>query len=189
MGVDTSTTWKKETLQDLARVPGKAELIGGRIVHLMPTGYLPNSVAGEIFVSLKNHARATGRGLALTDNIGFAVPELRSGRESFSPEASYHDGRLPPNAMDFIPGPPAFAVEVRSKGDYGDTAEAEMAAKRADYFEAGTKVVWDVDPLARCVHVHRAEAAAQSVSFLKGQVADAEPAVPGWRMAVDEIFP
>lgn len=189
MSVQTSATLKKETLQDLARVSGKAELIGGRIVQLMPTGYLPGSIAGDIFVSLKQHTRATGRGVALPDNVGFAVPELPSGRESFSPDAAYYDGPLPPNAMDFVPGPPAFAVEVRSKGDYGDAAEAEMTAKRSDYFQAGTKVVWDVDPLACCVRVYRADAPDQPGTFSKGQVADAEPAVPAWRLAVDEIFP
>ena len=31
-----------------------------------------------------------------------------------------------------------------------------MAAKRADYFEAGTKVVWDVDPEAELIQCYRA---------------------------------
>jgi hypothetical protein len=35
-------------------------------------------------------------------------------------------------------------VEVRSEGDYGPRAEQELARKRADYFEAGTRAVWDV---------------------------------------------
>ena len=39
--------------------------------------------------------------------------------------------------MRFIEGPPTLAVEVRSENDYGDAAEREMAAKRADYFAAG----------------------------------------------------
>jgi Uma2 family endonuclease len=189
MRIETATTSRRSTLEDLARVSGKAELIGGKIILLVPAGHRPNQVAGEIFVSLKNHARATGRGVACTDNLGFAVPELPSGRESFSPDASYYDGRLPSNDMDFVAGPPTFAVEVRSKGDYGDSAEAEMAAKRADYFQAGTAVVWDVDPQARCVRVYRSDAPEPPVTFQKGQLADAEPAVPGWRMAVDEIFP
>jgi Uma2 family endonuclease len=189
MGVKTPTTSKRATLDDLALVSDKAELIGGKIVPIMPTGFQPNQIAGEIFVSLKNHTRATGRGVACTDNLGFAVPELPSGRESFSPDAAYYDGPLPSNEMDFIAGPPTLAVEVRSKGDYGDAAEAEMAAKRADYFQAGTAVVWDVDPLAVCVRVYRPDAPDQPVVFRQGQIADAEPAVPGWRMAVDEIFP
>ena len=58
--------------------------------------------------------------------------------------------------MRFIEGAPTFAVEVRSDNDYGAAAEAEMAAKRADYFEAGTQIVWDVDPIAETIRVYRA---------------------------------
>src|SRR3989442_1741661 len=46
--------------------------------------------------------------------------------------------------MGFIQGPPTFAVEVRSESDYGPAADAQVGAKRADYFLAGTLVVWDV---------------------------------------------
>jgi len=176
------------TLGDLRRFEGKAELIAGRIVPLMPTGHRPNAIAGEIFVSLRGHARATGLGRAYTDNMGFAVPRLPSGRESFAPDASYHVGPLPTDEMDFVAGCPTFAVEVRSKTDYGPSAEAVMAGKRADYFRGGTLVVWDVDPRAGCVRSHRADAPDQPMIFTKGQMADAEPAVPAWRMAVDDVF-
>ena len=63
-----------------------------------------------------------------------------------------------------------------------------MAASGADYFEAGTPVVWDVDPIAACVNVYRADTPEQPMTFRRGQVADAEPAVPGWRMPVHRIF-
>jgi Uma2 family endonuclease len=63
-----------------------------------------------------------------------------------------------------------------------------MAAKRADYFEAGTAVVWDVDPVNELVRKYRTASPHQTVLFVRGQTADAEPAVPNWRMAVDEIF-
>src|SRR5262245_54099261 len=132
------------TLDDLYRVEGKAELIGGRIVLLMPTGRLPNLIAGRIYRSLAEYVDHLGRGEVYTDNMGFAVPELSSGRQTFSPDVSYYLGPFSPNPMRFVEGPPTFAVEVRSDGDYGPAAEAEIAAKRADYFEAGTLVVWDV---------------------------------------------
>jgi Uma2 family endonuclease len=154
----------------------------------MATGHLPSRVAFRIARSLDDHAAQIGRGYAYADNIGFAIPELPSGRESFAPDASYYDGPLPANRMRFIEGPPKFAAEVRSENDYGDAAEAEMADKRTDYFAAGTQVVWDVDPLAECIHEYRASDPNHPTTYQHGQIAEAEPAVPGWRVAVDRIF-
>jgi Uma2 family endonuclease len=82
-----------------------------------------------------------------------------------------------------------FAVEVRSEGDYGPKAEREMATKRADYFAAGTQVVWDVDLLSDdVVRVYRAESPEQPVIYHRGETAEAAAAVPGWKFAVDELF-
>ena len=177
------------TLDDLYRVEGKAELIGGRIVHYMASGHDPSVVAFEIAVHLRAYAKASGVGVAYSDGIGFAMrPPLSSGRESFSPDASYYVGPLPKNRMRFVEGAPIFAVEVRSEDDYGPAAEREMAAKRADYFEAGTQVVWDVDPVARTIASFRSDAPTVPTVFQAGQTASAEPAAPGWTVAVDEIF-
>jgi Uma2 family endonuclease len=176
------------TLDDLRREQGKAELVGGRIVHLMPTGFRPGQIGGLIYISLHEHASATGYGVALPDNVGYTVPELVSGHESFSPDVGLFTGPLPADDMDFLEGPPALAVEVRSKGDYGPAAEVEIAAKRADYFEAGTLVVWDVDSRDRVVRCYRADAPDRPLEFKPGETADAEPAVPGWRLAIDSIF-
>lgn len=183
-----SASTTRATIADLYRTEGRAELVGGRIIPKMPSGELPTVIAGNIFISLHAYARASRRGKAYADNLGYTVPELASGRESFSPDASYYDGPLPANRMRFIEGPPTLAVEVRSENDYGPAAEAALAAKRTDYFEAGTVVVWDVDPLAKTVRVYRASGAANPTVFQGGQLAEAEPAVPGWTMAVDEIF-
>ena len=90
--------------------------------------------------------------------------------------------------MRFLEGAPTFAVEVRSENDYGDAAEAAMAAKRADYFEAGTVAVWDVDPINALIRKYRGDSPNHPTLFVRGQVADAEPAVPGWQLAVDRIF-
>ena len=83
-----------------------------------------------------------------------------------------------------------FAVEVRSEGDYGPAAEREMASKRLDYFAAGTLVVWDVDLLSEeVVRVFRAgDSELPAAVYRRGQRAEAEPAVPGWKLAVSELF-
>ncbi len=94
------------------------------------------------------------------------------------------------DTMEFIQGAPVFAVEVRSKSNYGPAAERAMAAKRADYFAAGTQVVWDVDLLgADVVRVHRASDPDRPRGYRRGERAEAEPALPRWSMPVDELFP
>jgi len=92
--------------------------------------------------------------------------------------------------MKFFQGAPVFAVEVRSEGDYGPRAERELAKKRADYFAAGSLVVWDVDLLGDdVVRVYRASALEKATIYRRGETAEAEPAVPGWTMSVDDLFP
>lgn len=177
----------RATLENLYREPGKAELIDGRIVRLMATGFAPNRVAGKIYRSLDDFAEERG-GVACTDNIAFAVSRLPNGRESFSPDASYYSGSLPENRMRFIPGPPTFAVEVRSEGDYTRRAEQAIRAKRDDYFAAGTRVVWDVDPIAETIHVYRDTDPQDFTVYRRGDLAEADPAVPGWRVPVDWVF-
>lgn len=176
------------TLADLARVSEKAELIDGRIELLMPTGRKPGRIAGRSYRSLDDYAAQCGRGEAYPDNVGFAVSRLSSGRESFAPDASYHLGPFPDDPMRFVEAAPTLAVEVRSENDYGPSAEARLAAKQSDYFEAGTGVVLDVDPIAECVHVYRADAPDRPTTFCRGQVLDAETLLPGWRADIDWIF-
>lgn len=176
------------TPEDLYCTEGKAELIDGRIVKQMATGLRPNEVAANIYSSLRVYVRTNARGRALTDSMGFIVPRLPSGRQSFSPVTSYYEGPLPANRMRFINGPPTFAVEVRSENDYGPAADAEYEAKRVDYFLAGTLVVWDVDPIAETILCYRAATPAHPVVWARGENTDAEPAVPGWSMTVDDVF-
>jgi Uma2 family endonuclease len=183
-----STLPRPATLDDLYQADGKAELVGGRLQTIMPTGFRPGQIGLRIARSLDDHAVKTKQGVALPDNVGFVVPELSSGRQSFSPDAAWHAGALPDDEMDFIDGAPTFAVEVRSKGDYGPAAEAELAAKRADYFEAGTRVVWDVDPEANRIRSYSPGDPDNPVEFTVGQIAHAEPAVKGWRLDVRTLF-
>jgi Uma2 family endonuclease len=175
------------TLDDLSRVPenGKAELVNGELRLVSPTGGLPGYAAGEIFASLREHAKRTGSGIAFPDNVGFVVDLPH--RKSFSPDAAFYTGPHP--GMQFPTGAPVFAAEVRSQGDYGAQAERALAAKRRDYFAAGTQVVWDVDltgpDVVRCYRVEEPE---NPLIFRRGDIAHAEPAVPGWSLAVDDLF-
>jgi hypothetical protein len=176
------------TIDDLYRVEGRAELIGGRMVHLPMFGVLPARVVGRLALSLDRHAEQTGRGEMLTSTMAYAFPALRSGRQSFCAAVSFRDGPPPTNPVGFLDGAPTFAVEVRTLGEFSPAADRSYAAKRTDYFEAGTLVVWDVDPIAEVIRSYRHDRPNDPIVFTRGQIADAEPAVPGWRLEVDSIF-
>ena len=91
--------------------------------------------------------------------------------------------------LDFLPDAPTFAVEVRSKDDYGPNAERKIAQKIADYFAAGTLVVWDVDLLGEdVIKVYRSLAPDAPTIYRRGDSADALPAVPGWSFPVEKLF-
>ena len=175
------------TIEDLYRVPenGKAEIVNGELVLMAATGFLPGRASGEIYVSLREYERRTKTGYALPDNVGFIVN--LPNRKSFSPDAAFYIGQ--PTRGKFLADAPVFAAEVKSENDYSEAAEAAMANKRRDYFAAGTLVVWDVDVLkAEVVRVYRASNPDQAQIYRRGEVAEAEPAVPGWVMAVDDLF-
>jgi Uma2 family endonuclease len=180
-------TKPKATIEDLYRVPegGKAEIVDGELVLMPPTGDAPSYASLEIAANLREYGRRTKMGRAVADNAGFRVNLPNRG--SFSPDAAFYTGV--PSGMKFFEGAPAFAVEIRSEGDYGPKAERAMAEKRKDYFAAGTLVVWDVDLLGGdVVKVYRASDPERPTVYRRGDIAEAEPALPGWRMPVDNLF-
>lgn len=183
----TATAVDIEALFDeLSRMEGKGEIVDGKVMEMTGTGPWPGHAGDMIFMSLFMYVKLTKRGYAAGDSKVFRVnlPD----RKSFSPDAAYHTGGC--NPMKYYEGAPDFAVEVRSEGDYGRRAEREMAEKRADYFAAGTHVVWDVDLLSNdVVRVYRAAAPDTPTIYRPGDTAEAEPAVPGWSMPVNDLLP
>ena len=179
------STKVEATIEDLYKVKQKAEIVNGEIILMSPTGSLPGYAGDEIFSSLRQYSKRE-KCRAVGDNKAFVVN--LSHRKSFSPDAALYVGKA--SGMKFYNGAPVFAVEVRSEGDYGPRAEREVAAKRADYFAAGTLVVWDVDLLSEdVVRVYRATDTANPTLYRRGEIAEAEPAVPGWTIPVDDLFP
>ncbi|HEX9726542.1 MAG TPA: Uma2 family endonuclease [Vicinamibacteria bacterium] len=117
------------TVEDLYRFTGdgKAELVGGVLVEFPPHGDCPNRAAGAIYVRLRKFETAQA-GRAYTGSAAFLVhlPD----RQSFSPDVAFYVG--PGFGGKFLEGAPVFAVEVRSEGDYAESAERKMRAKRAE---------------------------------------------------------
>ena len=183
------STKVEATIEDLYKVEGKAELVNGEIVLMPLTGGLPHLAALQITLSLAAYEKTIGRGYAIGDSAAFIVNLPH--RKSFSPDAAFYIGEA---TMKFFQGAPVFAVEVRSENEYGprvkrEMAKKEMAKKRADYFAAGTLVVWDVDLLsADVVRVYRSSNPEMATIYHRDEIAEAEPALPGWTMPVINLF-
>jgi Uma2 family endonuclease len=175
----------EDLIEQLYQTEAKAEIVNGKVVEMSATGFLPGRASSRIFRSLDDYEMKTGNGYAIPDNVAFLVNLSR--RHSFSPDAAFYVG--PPTGGKFINGAPVFAAEVRSEWDYGKRAERRIAAKIAEYFAAGTQVVWDVDVLrGEEIRAYRRDNPHSPTLYRRCDAAKAEPAVPGWTMPVDELF-
>jgi len=176
---------REATIDDLYHVEGKAELVNGELVLMPLSSGLHGFACLRIAASLLGYEQQTKRGHAFGDSVGFIVNLPH--RRSFGPDVAFC---TQPLTDRFVEGAPLFAVEVRSHDEYGPAAERAMAEKRADYFAAGTLVVWDVDTLKdQVVRAYHASSPDDPIVFRRGERGDAEPILPDWSMPVDDLFP
>ena len=169
----------------LYQTEGRAEIVDGKIVELDLDGCLPSQAKSNILFSLHGYQKKTKKGFVVSTLVAYVVDLPH--RKSFSPSVSFHQGKR--TGMKFLQGAPIFAVEVRSENDYGNKAEKAIVQKRADYFAAGTEIVWDVDLSSEdVIKSYTRENPNEPQIFQRGEITDAEPALPNWKMAVDELF-
>jgi Uma2 family endonuclease len=77
---------------------------------------------------------------------------------------------------------PDLAIEVLSRSN----TKAEMARKRREYFEAGVRLVWEVDPRARTVSVY--DAPERSTCLDVAQTLDGGDVLPGFALSLADLF-
>jgi Uma2 family endonuclease len=77
---------------------------------------------------------------------------------------------------------PDLAVEVLSESN----TRAEMERKRGEYFRAGTRLVWEIDPRTRTVTVY--DAPENPVVLRDADVLDGANVVPGFALPVADLF-
>ena len=163
----------------------QADQVHEELAPPSPDGGRPVRAGRRVFASLLQYEEEHGGGCAFPDGVAFLAP--CSDHEAFSPDAAWFVGKV--DSLQIVAGAPQFAVEIRGGNDYGPAAEGVIAVKVAEYFAAGAVVVWDVDLRGpEVITVHRSAAPDNPIRYRLGQVADAEPAVPGWRFPVDRLF-
>ena len=101
-----------------------------------------------------------------------------------SPDAAFvRRERLPrPLRAGFLDVVPDLAIEINSPFDRRN----EIQRKIEIYLRAGVTLVWEIEPGARGVTVHRPGQPA--VVIPESGELDGEDVVPGFRLAVAELF-
>lgn len=93
--------------------------------------------------------------------------------------------RVPGGRMPIDPVPnlvPDLAIEVLSPGN----TAAEMSRKRREYFDAGVRLVWEIDVNTRTVTVYRSEREAQLLN--EEQALEGGDVLPGFTIQLRQLF-
>lgn len=164
-------------------IPGKrTELVRGVLVVKEPAGYRHGAVAARLAKILMDYADAQDLGQVVTAETGFTLatdPDTVR-----APDAAFiRRERLPnPLPTGFARFAPDLAVDVLSPDD----RPGEVLAKVGDWLDAGTRLVWVVDPERRLARVYRqdgTEALVAATEALNG-----EDVLPGFAAPLASIL-
>jgi Uma2 family endonuclease len=174
------------TAEDLWRLPDdgmRHELVQGELRTTTPAGFDHGRVAATVGVLLGVHVRQTGSGVAVGAETGFIIE--RDPDTVRAPDAAYISNERAEavgSTPKFWPEAPTFAAEVVSPDD----SFREVEEKALDWLRAGTSVVLVVDPARRTATVYRG--AGEAHAHTAEDTLELSDAVPGWRVAVAELF-
>ncbi len=174
------------TPDDLLAMPdGDAyELIDGRL-RMMEMSAQSSSLGSVITILLGIHVRPNRLGRLCGSDASFRCFSDDPDKIRRPDVAYLSHARLPLEtyrAAGHIPVCPELVVEVLSPNDLAD----DMDRKIRDWLSAGASAVWSVHPAVQQVWVHQADGAITVVG--PGGVVTAEDILPGFRMAVDDVF-
>ena len=179
-------TPKLMTWQELAQLPDdgmRHELVRGVLLTMAPPFDEHGRLADRIGRSLERHVDAHQLGEVRRAEIGCLL--TTSPDTVRSPDVAFVSNQHRESLGTFrgyFPGSPDLVVEVVSTNDrYGDVDK-----KVREWLEHGAKLVFVVNPRRRSVGVHRPGQPPRTLSV--DDTLSGEDVVPGWSMAVRDLF-
>jgi Uma2 family endonuclease len=175
------TATEQDVLDVQARTDRLCELVDGVLVE-KAMGFRESFLAAAIITILWSFVKRRKLGL-VTGADGMMW--LASGLVRIPDVAFVSWERLPGRRILSEPIPdlaPDLAVEVLSPGN----TPGEMARKRQEYFAAGVRLVWIVDPEARMVAVYTEPE--QCTVLQEAQTLAGDPVLPGFRLPLRRLF-
>ena len=181
-----TTTTQLTTAEELLGIPGnekRYELLKGEIRVMEPAGFEHGKITMNISIPLGHYVQSNSLGVLCAAETGFKISSdpdtVRAPDVAFVSNEQIHRIGSP---KGFWPGAPDLAVEVISPGDN----YTEVEEKVFDWLEAGTRMIVVVHPRRHAVTVYRSF---QDITMLtESDTLNGGDVIPGWSMAVREIF-
>ncbi len=180
------TTTKPITAEELFNMPDdgyRYELIRGELKQMTPAGSEHGRIIINIALSLGQHVKQNKLGTLFGSETGF---KIASNPDTVrAPDVPFvNQERLDQigNIKEYWPEAPDLAVEVISPSDTYN----EVEEKVFEWLEAGTRMVIVVNPRNHIVSVYRS--LTDIVMLTENDTLDGGDVVPGWTIAVKEIF-
>lgn len=157
------------------------ELIDGVLVE-KAMGAQESLLAGELLTEINLYLRSTRLGVALgADGMLRLRPRLvRIPDVSFISWDQLPEGEFPSKPVPDLY--PDLAVEVLSDGN----TTGEIERKLADYFAAGCRLVWIIDPRSRSADSYTS--VSDCVPLEPNQSLDGGNVLPGFKLSLKDLF-
>jgi Uma2 family endonuclease len=175
------TATEKDVIKILDRENRPCELVEGTLVE-KPISYEESAIAVTIIILLGSYVRRHRLGI-VTGEAG--TIRLLAGLVRIPDVAFTSWDRLPNRKRPKQPIPelaPDLVVEVLSKSN----TRSEIAKKLGEYFAAGVRLIWIVDPRKRTVRVYTA--VDLSVLIKEEESLDGGDILPGFVLPLNKLF-
>jgi Uma2 family endonuclease len=157
--------------EELPTGPVKFELENGKLAPMTPPADEHGAVQSNIAAELKFNAERAGMGRTRTET---SVVLWRNPDRMVIPDVLFVANRSLPiqqTREGYLATIPELVIEVRSKND----TASMVAAKVADYLEAGVQIVWIADP-------------AEPEVFRGDEALTCDDLLPGFRLSLANAF-
>jgi Uma2 family endonuclease len=176
------------TDEDLLRLPRdgrKRELVDGEI-RVSPAGGRHGQISVELLVRIHAFVRERRLGVVFDSSTGFRIAGRKAGQQDVrSPDISFvKAGRIPDDhaPAGFIELAPDLAVEILSPDD----RRREVLEKVGEFLDAGTRLVWVLDPEPRTAAAYRSLTDIRRLG--PSDSLEGEDVLPGFACALADIF-
>ena len=154
------------------------EYVEGELIPKMPTSLNHGKIISKLLLRLLPHVYENELGDVYPADTGFRV-----GEGLLVPDIAFVSHERIPDDMDKAsPIPPDLAVEVVSPTD----VLSRLVEKAFAYLEAGTHLVWVVEPKSKMVLVYRSETDIKLLT--RNDTLTGEDVVEGFACPVAELF-